>query len=65
MLAIAFSLPRTFGAMIGDRRQGRAIVAVTALIATGSAGQNPDVARFPWEDPVPPSVPPRPGTFRA
>jgi len=40
LLAIAFSLPRTFGTMIGDRRQGRAIVAVMALIATGSAALN-------------------------
>ncbi|WP_327239288.1 potassium-transporting ATPase subunit KdpA [Streptomyces sp. NBC_01318] len=32
MLVIAFSLPRTFGTMIGDHRQGYAIVAVMALI---------------------------------
>ncbi|MFF3061138.1 potassium-transporting ATPase subunit KdpA [Streptomyces sp. NPDC057909] len=32
MLVIAFSLPRTFGTMIGDNRQGYAIVAVMALI---------------------------------
>ena len=30
MLAIPFSLPRTFGTMIGDRRQGRTILAVMA-----------------------------------
>ncbi|MGP4054081.1 potassium-transporting ATPase subunit KdpA [Mycobacterium sp. 4D054] len=30
---IAFSLPRTFGRMVGSRRQGVAIVAVMALIA--------------------------------
>ncbi|MEU3188169.1 potassium-transporting ATPase subunit KdpA [Streptomyces sp. NPDC006923] len=33
---IAFSLPRTFGTMTGDRRQGYAIVAVMALIWTAS-----------------------------
>jgi K+-transporting ATPase ATPase A chain len=32
MLAIPFSLPRTFGTMVGDRRQGRAIAAVMATI---------------------------------
>ncbi|MHA3704021.1 potassium-transporting ATPase subunit KdpA [Jatrophihabitans sp. YIM 134969] len=38
--AISFSLPRTFGTMIGDRRQGRAIVAVMGLIALVSIGLN-------------------------
>jgi K+-transporting ATPase ATPase A chain len=38
LLAISFSLPRTFGTMIGDRRQGRAIVAVMALLAVVSVG---------------------------
>ncbi|RPK52624.1 Potassium-transporting ATPase A chain [Streptomyces sp. ADI92-24] len=32
MLVIAFSLPRTFGTMAGDHRQGYAVVAVMALI---------------------------------
>ncbi len=32
MLAIPFSLPRTFGKMVGDTRQGTAIVAVMATI---------------------------------
>jgi K+-transporting ATPase ATPase A chain len=32
MLAIPFSLPRTFGTMVGDRRQGTAIAAVMASI---------------------------------
>lgn len=36
MLAIPFSLPRTFGTMLGDRRQGRAIAAVMATLATVS-----------------------------
>ena len=33
LLAISFSLPRTFGRMVGDLRQGRAIVAVMAALA--------------------------------
>ncbi len=32
MLAIPFALPRTFGTMVGDRRQGTAIAAVMATI---------------------------------
>ena len=32
MLAIPFSLPRTFGAMVGDKRQGYAILAAMAAI---------------------------------
>ena len=40
LLCISFSLPRTFGTMIGDRRQGRAIVAVMAIIAIASVGLN-------------------------
>ncbi|MCU1404150.1 MAG: Potassium-transporting ATPase subunit, partial [Glaciihabitans sp.] len=32
MLAIPFSLPRTFGTLVGDRRQGRAILATMATI---------------------------------
>jgi len=35
LLAIPFSLPRTFGRMIGDRRQGVAIVAVMGTIWGG------------------------------
>ena len=37
MLAISFSLPRTFGKMIGDKRQGLAIVAVMGILVIGSA----------------------------
>jgi K+-transporting ATPase ATPase A chain len=37
-LCISFSLPRTFGKMVGDKRQGYAIVAVMALLAIVSAG---------------------------
>ena len=38
LLAIPFSLPRAFGVMVGDKRQGRAIVAVMAALAILSAG---------------------------
>jgi K+-transporting ATPase ATPase A chain len=40
LLAISFSLPRTFGTIVRDRRQGRAIVAVMALLAILSLGLN-------------------------
>ncbi|WP_261576123.1 potassium-transporting ATPase subunit KdpA [Frankia gtarii] len=40
LLAVAFSLPRTFGRMVGDRRQGLAIVAVMAALALGSFAVN-------------------------
>ncbi|KJE19952.1 K+-transporting ATPase, KdpA [Frankia torreyi] len=40
LLAIGFSLPRTFGRMVGDRRQGLAIVAVMAALALGSFAVN-------------------------
>jgi K+-transporting ATPase ATPase A chain len=33
LLCISFSLPRTFGVLVGDKRQGRAIVAVMAALA--------------------------------
>ncbi|WP_438484901.1 potassium-transporting ATPase subunit KdpA [Streptomyces sp. S186] len=36
MLVISFSLPRAFGKMVGDNRQGYAIVAVMALIWAAS-----------------------------
>ncbi|HEY3605404.1 MAG TPA: potassium-transporting ATPase subunit KdpA [Sporichthyaceae bacterium] len=36
LLVIGFSLPRTFGRMVGDVRQGAAIVAVMAVLAIGS-----------------------------
>ena len=38
LLCIPFALPRTFGTLVGDRRQGRAIVAVMALLALISVG---------------------------
>jgi K+-transporting ATPase ATPase A chain len=40
LTCISFSLPRTFGTIVGDRRQGRAIVAVMALLAVLSVGLN-------------------------
>jgi K+-transporting ATPase ATPase A chain len=36
ILLIPFALPRTFGRMVGDRRQGFAILGVMATIAAGS-----------------------------
>ncbi|MDN5725047.1 MAG: potassium-transporting ATPase subunit KdpA [Propionibacteriales bacterium] len=36
MLAIPFSLPRTFGTILGDQRQGRAILATMAVIFLAS-----------------------------
>ena len=36
LLGIGFSLPRTFGRMVGDRRQGYAIVAIMTVLAVGS-----------------------------
>jgi K+-transporting ATPase ATPase A chain len=36
LLLISFSLPRTFGRMVGDKRQGYAIVAIMAVLFLGS-----------------------------
>ena len=55
MLAIPFSLPRTFGTMIGDKRQGYAIAAVmgtlflislslVSIFEANGAGTNPQLA---------------------
>ncbi|GAA2269224.1 MULTISPECIES: potassium-transporting ATPase subunit KdpA [Kitasatospora] len=46
LLVIAFALPRSFGTMVGDRRQGHAIAAVMALIWIGSAGL---LTLFEWQ----------------
>ncbi|MBD0690865.1 potassium-transporting ATPase subunit KdpA [Streptomyces sp. CBMA123] len=46
LLVIGFALPRTFGTMVGDRRQGRAIVAVMALIWIASTGLT---SLFEWQ----------------
>jgi K+-transporting ATPase ATPase A chain len=40
LLAIGFSLPRAFGKMIGNTRQGLAIVGVMAVLALGSLALN-------------------------
>ena len=40
ILLIPFSLPRTFGKLVGDKRQGLAIVAVMAVILVGSFAVN-------------------------
>ncbi len=40
LLCISFSLPRTFGRVVGDKRQGYAIVAVMGLLAVLSLGLN-------------------------
>ena len=37
LLMIPFALPRTFGTLVDDKRQGRAIVAVMGLLIVGSA----------------------------
>ncbi|MFE4972669.1 potassium-transporting ATPase subunit KdpA [Kitasatospora sp. NPDC056651] len=46
LLVIGFALPRTFGTMVGDRRQGHAIVAVMALIWIASTALT---ALFEWQ----------------
>jgi potassium-transporting ATPase potassium-binding subunit len=40
LLVISFSLPRTFGRLVGDKRQGLAIVAVMAVLLVGSLAVN-------------------------
>ncbi len=40
LLVISFSLPRTFGVLVGNKRQGHAIVAVMALLALVSVTLN-------------------------
>jgi potassium-transporting ATPase potassium-binding subunit len=40
ILVIGFSLPRTFGKLVGDKRQGLAIIAVMAVILVGSLAVN-------------------------
>ena len=55
LLCVSFSLPRTFGAMVGDHRQGRAILAVMAILALVSVGLN-TVAQEAHHGTVPTSV---------
>ena len=40
LLCVSFSLPRTFGRLVGQKRQGYAIVAVMAILALLSGGLN-------------------------
>ena len=46
LLVVSFSLPRTFGRMIGDKRQGYAILAVMSLFWVASAAL---VTFFEWQ----------------
>jgi K+-transporting ATPase ATPase A chain len=46
LLVIAFALPRTFGRMVGDNRQGYAIVSVMALFWVASASL---MTFFEWQ----------------
>jgi K+-transporting ATPase ATPase A chain len=46
LLVIAFALPRTFGRMVGDNRQGYAIVSVMALFWVASASL---MTVFEWQ----------------
>ncbi|MBF9072100.1 potassium-transporting ATPase subunit KdpA [Streptacidiphilus fuscans] len=46
LLVIAFALPRTFGTMIGDRRQGYAILAVMSVFWVASTAL---VSFFEWQ----------------
>ncbi|WP_037577675.1 potassium-transporting ATPase subunit KdpA [Phaeacidiphilus oryzae] len=46
LLVISFSLPRTFGRMVGDNRQGYAVVSVMGLFWTASAALN---TFFEWQ----------------
>jgi K+-transporting ATPase ATPase A chain len=55
LLVISFSLPRTFGRMVGDKRQGYAIVAVMAVLAVGSLTVN-EVAQLAHHGTVPQAV---------
>jgi K+-transporting ATPase ATPase A chain len=40
LLCVSFSLPRTFGVLVGNKRQGHAIVAVMAVLAIVSVSLN-------------------------
>jgi potassium-transporting ATPase potassium-binding subunit len=46
MLVIPFALPRTFGKMVGDNRQGYALVAVMAFLFLVSVGT---ITYFEWQ----------------
>jgi potassium-transporting ATPase potassium-binding subunit len=55
LLVISFSLPRTFGRLVGDKRQGYAIVAIMAILALGSLTIN-TVAQHAHHGTVPQAV---------
>jgi K+-transporting ATPase ATPase A chain len=55
LLAIGFSLPRAFGRLVGDVRQGRAIVAVMVVLLLGSLTIN-EVAQNAHHGTVPQAV---------
>jgi K+-transporting ATPase ATPase A chain len=55
LLAIGFALPRTFGRLVGDKRQGLAIVSVMAVLALGSLTVN-EVAQTVHHGTVPQAV---------
>ena len=57
LLVISFSLPRTFGTLIGDKRQGVAIVAVMAIILTGSLAADEAAVPVRGDAPAVPVVP--------
>src|SRR5260370_37889986 len=52
LLVISFSLPRTFGRMVGSKKQGYAIAAVMAALAFFT------VRRYPWCSPSQPPTSP-------
>jgi K+-transporting ATPase ATPase A chain len=55
LLVIPFSLPRTFGKMVGDKRQGLAIAAIMAVLAIGSVAAI-NVAQIAHHGSVPTAV---------
>jgi K+-transporting ATPase ATPase A chain len=55
LLVIPFCLPRAFGKMVGDKRQGLAIVAVMAVLALGSVAAI-NVAQIAHHGSVPTAV---------
>jgi K+-transporting ATPase ATPase A chain len=55
LLVISFSLPRTFGRLVRDKRQGFAIVAVMAVILVGSLAVN-EAAQHAHHGTVPQAV---------
>ena len=56
LLLIPFSLPRTFGRMVGDNRQGYAILAVDGVIWRSSASASPRASRLATRGTAPQAV---------